>query len=328
MKKQWLFGAAALLTLALAGCGSANEETSTENKEAAEKTAAVSAEETTQSTTQTLTYLGEEYTLPKEVNNIVVASLEAMEDAAMLRIKPVGALQVGGELPSYLVNELAGAALIGDKKEPNAEAILGLDPDVIVGTSKWPEDTAEKMNKIQTTIPYSHISSNWKANLTVLAQLSGKEAEAEKIISDYEAKVEDAQKLAKEQLADKEILIIRIRGGLMNVYPADVYLNPVLYEELGAPVPEVVAQAEAQAEITLETLAEINPDAIFLQFETSENGDAPKALDELQSNAIFSSLTAVQNDQVFVNAIEPLAQGGTAWSKVRFLDAAYENLLQ
>ena len=31
---------------------------------------------------------------------------------------------------------------------------------------------------------------------------------------------------------------------------------------------------------------------------------------------------------VLVNTITPLAQGGTAWSKVKFLDAAVEKLLK
>ncbi|QCR30864.1 ABC transporter substrate-binding protein [Lysinibacillus sp. SGAir0095] len=329
MKRRWVFGAAALLTLALAGCGSTEEEATNESeKETTEETTPVSAEESKEATTQTITYLGEEYTVPAEVNTIVAASLEAMEDAAILGIKPAGVLQIGGEIPAYLADDLAGAELIGDKREPNAESILALDPDVIVGTSKFGEDVVEKMNKIQTMIPYSHISTNWKENLTVLAQLGGKESEAEQIIADYEAKVEEAQSLSKEKLVDKEILIIRIRGGLMYIYPKDVYLNPVLYEDLGAQVPEIITQTEAQAEITLETLAEVNPDTIFLQFETSENADAPKALEELQSNPIFANLAAAKNDQVLVNTIDPLAQGGTAWSKVKFLDAAYESLLQ
>ena len=328
MKKRWGFGAAALLTLALAGCAS-GEEASTEKTEASqEETKTVTAEEKAEATTQTISYLGQDYTVPAEIDSIVAASLESMEDAAILGIKPTGVLQVGGAIPTYLAEDLAGAELIGDKREPNAESILALGPDVIVGTSKWPEEVAGKMNKIQITIPYSHISTNWKENLTVLAQLGGKEAEAKQIIADYEAKVAEAQSLSKEKLAEKEIVIIRIRGGLMYIYSKDTYLNPVLYEDLGAPVPEVIAQAKAQAEITLETLAEVNPDAIFLQFETSENADAPKSLEELQSNPIFKNLTASQNDQVFVNTIEPLAQGGTAWSKVKFLDAAYESLLK
>ncbi|MET4563376.1 iron complex transport system substrate-binding protein [Lysinibacillus parviboronicapiens] len=326
MNKYFKMCAPALLALSLAACGGEKAEEST----VATSTAAESSstETTEQSTTQKITYLGETYELPAKVNNIVAASLESMEDAAMLGIKPVGVLEIAGEVPSYLAKDFADAKLVGNKMEPNAEAILSLDPDVIIGTSKFPEETAEKLKKIQTMIPYSHISTNWKDNLTVLAQLTGKESEAEKIIADYEAKVADSQVKSKEQLADKSVLIIRVRGGVMYVYPAGVYLNPVLYEDLGAPVPEIVNTAKAQAELSLETLAEVNPDAIFLQFEQSENTDAPKALEELQKNPIFASLKASQNDQIFVNAIEPLAQGGTAWSKVKFLDVAAEKLLK
>ncbi|MDC6269550.1 ABC transporter substrate-binding protein [Lysinibacillus fusiformis] len=326
MNKYFKMCAPALLALSLAACGTDKAEESTSTNNTAETSATES--QTEQTKTQTITYLGEKYELPAEVKNIVAASLESMEDAAMLGIKPVGVLEVGGKVPAYLASDFEGATLVGNKMEPNAEAILNLDPDVIVGTSKFPEETPEKLKKIQTMIPYSHISTNWKENLTVLAQLAGKEDDAKKIISDYEAKVADAQVKSKEQLADKQVLIIRVRGGVMYIYPAGVYLNPVLYEDLGAPVPEVVTTAKAQAELSLETLAQVNPDAIFLQFEESENKDTPKALEELQKNPIFTSLKASQNNEIYVNTIDPLAQGGTAWSKVKFLDAAAEKLLK
>ncbi len=326
MNKYFKMCAPALLALSLAACGTDKAEESTSTNNTAETSATESQTELAK--TQTITYLGEKYELPAEVKNIVAASLESMEDAAMLGIKPVGVLEVGGKVPAYLASDFEGATLVGNKMEPNAEAILNLDPDVIVGTSKFPEETAEKLKKIQTMIPYSHISTNWKENLTVLAQLAGKEDDAKKIISDYEAKVADAQVKSKEQLADKQVLIIRVRGGVMYIYPAGVYLDPVLYEDLGAPVPEVVTTAKAQAELSLETLAQVNPDAIFLQFEESENKDTPKALEELQKNPIFTSLKASQNKEIYVNTIDPLAQGGTAWSKVKFLDAAAEKLLK
>ncbi|MFJ7370676.1 ABC transporter substrate-binding protein [Lysinibacillus sp. NPDC098008] len=324
MNKYFKMCAPALLVLSLAACGT----------DKAQEPASTSPETSTvesqgeHAATQTITYLGEKYELPAEVHNIVAASLESMEDAAMLGIQPVGVLEVGGKVPAYLASAFDGATLIGNKMEPNAEAILKLDPDVIVGTSKFPEETTAKLNKIQTMIPYSHISTDWKDNLTVLAQLAGKEEDAKKIIADYEAKVAEAQVKSKEQLADKQILIIRVRGGMMYIYPAGVYLNPVLYEDLGAPIPAIVQAAKAQDELSLEALAEVNPDIIFLQFEESENTDSPKALEELQKNPIFTSLRAAQNNQVFVNTIEPLAQGGTAWSKVKFLDIAAEKLLQ
>jgi len=327
MNKYFKICAPALLALSLAACGSDKVEESNASSNNAAETSATESQ-TNKAKTQTISYLGEKYELPAKVNNIVAASLESMEDAAMLGIKPVGVLEIGGKVPSYLASEFEGAKLVGNKMEPNVEAILNLDPDVIIGTSKFPEETAEKLNKIQTMIPYSHISTNWKENFTLLAQLTGKEGDAKKIIADYDAKVADAQAKSKEQLTNKQVLVIRVRGGVMYIYPAGVYLNPVLYEDLGAPIPEILKTTKAQAELSLETLAQVNPDAIFLQFEESENADAPKALEDLQKNPIFESLKASQNHQIFVNAIDPLAQGGTAWSKVKFLDIAAEKLLK
>jgi iron complex transport system substrate-binding protein len=323
MKKYWSIGAAALLALTLAACSSGDKpkETDAESETSANDSAAVETE-------KVINYLGTDYTFPNPAENIVAASLESMEDAAVLGVKPVGVLEVAGEIPEYLAAELAGAALIGDKMKPNVEAILNLEPDAIIGTSKWNEDMLAQMNKMATTLPYSHISTNWKDNLLAFGQLVDKDAEAEKIIADYEAKAAEAKAALGKTAADKEILIIRVRAGVMNIYPAGVYLNPVLYEDLGLQVPAVLKEAEAQAELTLETLAEIDPDMIFLQFETSENADAPNTLKDLEANPIFANLTAAKNGQVHVNAIAPLAQGGTAWSKVKFLDAAVEKLVK
>ncbi|MFJ5771728.1 ABC transporter substrate-binding protein [Psychrobacillus sp. NPDC093180] len=332
MRKYWFIGASALLALTLAAC-SDQEKEATAKEEKTEEVADVEQEAKTEvkeeaTTEQTITYLGEDYVLPAQVNNIVAASLESMEDAAILGVKPVGVLEIAGEIPGYLAKELEGASLVGDKFAPNNEAILALDPDVILGSSKHGEDVVSSLNKIQTMIPYSHISTNWKENLRLLGQLTGKDAEAESIITDYDAKASEAKGKIQESLKDKSVLVVRIRQGSMCVYPAGVYLNPVIYEDLGVTVPEVITKTEAQAELSLEALAEINPDYIFLQFETSENTDNATALDDLLNNPIFKSVEAAKNDHVFVNAVDPLAQGGTAWSKVKFLDAAIEDLLK
>ena len=79
--------------------------------------------------------------------------------------------------------------------------------------------------------------------------------------------------------------------------------------------------AKAQEMISLEKLAEMNPDYLFIQFEESENSDSPTALADLENNSIWKSLDAVKNKQVYENVVDPLAAGGTAWSKTTFLAA-------
>ena len=290
----------------------------------------VQADESKQSgdKTQTISYLDKEYTVPENVNRIATASLEAMEDAAVLGVKPVGAITIAGELPAYLADDLAGAKSIGEKTQPNYETLLELKPDVILWTSKAKENVTEQLTKVAPTFPYSHISTNWEDNLKLMGKLTGKETEAEKIITDYNNNTTAAKEKLGESLKGKKVVVLRIRGGSVYVYPQDVYFNPVLYKDLELDVPEVVKAAKAQEVISMEKLAEVNPDYVFLQFEESENADKPKALEELENNPIWKSMNAAKNGRVFVNAVDPLAQGGTAWSKIAFLKAATDSLTE
>ncbi|SDZ09921.1 ABC transporter substrate-binding protein [Thermoactinomyces sp. DSM 45892] len=275
--------------------------------------------------TETLSYLDKEYKVPAQVKNIATASLEAMEDAAVLGVKPVGAITIGGKLPSYLAKDLDGAKSIGEKQQPNFEALLTLKPDVILGTSKFQPDVVEKLNKIAPMIPVSHISTNWETNLKMMAALTKNKEKADQIISKYK---EDAAKLKQslQPLKDKKVVIIRIRGGNINLYPSNVYFNPVLYNDLGLTIPKEIQAAKAQEVVTLEKFAEINPDYLFVQFAEGENADKKQALEDLKKNPIWNTIQAVKNNKVFVNAVDPMAQGGTAWSKIAFLKAAGEQL--
>lgn len=323
MKHYWRIGITLIMLFALAGCGGIDEKANSNSEEETPKA------EVEEPTTQKITYLDVEYEVPSKIENIVAASLEAMEDAAVLGIKPVGVVSMGeSEIPEYLAKELEGAEVVGTKFEPSAEAILKLEPDVIIGTDKWNDEIRERYNKIQTMIPYTYVAAKWKENLTLMGQLTNKEAEVEKILKDYETDAAEVKKLSAEKLKDQKVIVIRVRFGAMQIYGPEIYLNPILYNDFGLKIPDEIAKAKSQEELSLETLSAMNPDVIFLQFEDSENKDNLDSLDKLLENPIFKSVNAAKNDKVFVNSIAPLAQGGTAWSKIEFLKAFKENLLQ
>lgn len=318
-KKLFTLGMVTVLSLSLTACNSTEKSSGEKKSESAETTEKKGEK-------QKITYLGKEYTVPAKVTKIATASLESMEDAAVLGVKPVGAITVGGKLPEYLAKDLKGAESIGEKMQPNFETLLNLKPDVITSSSKFPAETAEKFTKVAPTFPVSHISTNWEENLKLMGELTGKKDKAEKIIKDYKADAAKTKEKVADQLKDKKVIIVRLRAGSLNLYPEGIYFNPVIYKDLGLTVPEQMKAVKAQEVVSLEKFAEINPDYIFLQFEGTENKDNPKALEDLQSNPIWQSIKAVKDKKVFVNAVDPMAQGGTAWSKTAFLKAAEKNL--
>uniref|UniRef100_UPI00403FB7F6 ABC transporter substrate-binding protein n=1 Tax=Aeribacillus sp. FSL W8-0870 TaxID=2954706 RepID=UPI00403FB7F6 len=326
MKRKLLYyGLITLIILLLAACGGNKEQTSSTGGDSSSKTE--QKKEAESSETRTINYLGKEYTVPKNVEKIVITgSMETMEDALVLGVEPAGGITVGGKFPEMFKDITASTVSIGEKAQPNIESILKLKPDVIFATTKFKPDVIEKLEKIAVTIPVSHISTNWEDNLRLLAELTGKQDLAEKVLKEYQDDLEKAKAQIGEKFKDKKVAIVRIRSGNIMIYSKDIFFNPSLYEDLGFTVPEEIKNAKAQEVISLEKFSEMNPDYLFVQFSEDENQENPKALEELQKNPIWKSINAVKNDKVFVNVVDPLAQGGTAWSKIQFLKAATEKL--
>ncbi|MCM0625073.1 ABC transporter substrate-binding protein [Lysinibacillus sp. OL1_EC] len=331
MKKKFLFiSFIALFILILAACGekkAVEEESSTDTRK--EDVTQTKEESTNENGTRTIEYLGESYEVPEKVERIVVTgAMEAMEDMVVLDVHPVGTIAIGGKFPELYASVTDKAESIGEKIKPNFEKIVELNPDVILGSTKFPEEVQSKLEKIAPTILVSHISTNWESNLNLLAELTGKQADAEKILSTYKADIEAVKSTLTEKLQDQKVAAIRIRGGQAYVYPKEVFLNAVLYGELGLAVPDEVAKAKSQEAISVEQLADMNPDYLFVQFSTDENADAPNALEDFKKNPIIQNITAFKNDQVFVNVLDPLMEGGPAYSRIKFLEAIQQNLVK
>lgn len=331
MKKVWGFiSILALLMVIVTGCGS-NDSTSGSASTPADQTAnteqpAPAVEEPTE---RTIEYLGETYTVPANVERIVITgSMEAHEDALVLDVHPVGAVSFSGQFPERFAAILDQAESIGEKTEPNFETILKLKPDVILGTTKFKEEVSEQLKKIAPTILVSHIATDWEANILLLGELTGKTAQAEQEIAKYKSEIESAKLTLTDKLKDKQVVALRVRSGKLFMYPSTVFFNSILYGDLGLNVPETVAAAKAQEAISIEQLAAMNPDYLFLQFATDENADNQNALQDVLDNPIIQQITAAKEDHIYTNIVDPLSEGGPAWSRINFLKALLDKLSQ
>lgn len=319
MKNKFqLFILSLVALFALAACSAQNQVEEDAPKNTDEQVAEV---ETSEAETQDITYLGETYTVPGNVERIVIAgAMEAMEDATALGVEPVGAITIAGEFPEVFKEAMGQAESIGEKQQPNFEKIVQLKPDVILGSTKFPEEVVSKLERIAPTILVSHISSDWEDNIMLMGELSEKEEQAQTLLSDYKKKVEELKPSLAENLKGQSVVAIRVRGGKMFVYPEDVFYNPVLYKELGLEAPKAIKKAKSQEEISIEQLAEMNPDHIFMQVQQSENQENEQAYEQLKKNPIIQNIKAFKEDQVDVNIVDSLLEGGTVFSKISFIN--------
>lgn len=331
-RMKLMLGLIVVMAMILSACGGEKQEDKpVVNNESSSNAAANESPEnkgdTPSADTKVVKYLDQEYTLPAKTDRIVITgAVEAMEDSIVLEVNPVGAITFSGKFPPLFESITKDAQSIGEKLEPNYETILSLKPDVILASSKFKPEVIEQLSKITTTIPYSHISTNWESNLRLLGELSGKQEQAEQEIAKYKTDLEASKSQLGDSLKDKKVVALRIREGELYIYPEAVFFNPVLYEDLGIAVPAEVKAAKAQELVSKEKFAEMNPDYVFIQFSPDENRDTPNALEELQNDPIMKNITAFKNDHAFVNVVDPLAQGGTAYSKIEFLKEAISHL--
>ncbi|BBW98222.1 ABC transporter substrate-binding protein [Geobacillus icigianus] len=310
VRRKWLYGGFMILLVALLAISGVRSSST----EAASKTAKIK-------------YLEKTYKVPLPAKRIVITgSMETMEDALVLGVKPTGGITVGGKFPSMFKKITGSTVPIGEKAQPNMETIVKLKPDVILASKKFPPDVINKLQKIAPTIPVSHISTDWEANLRLLATLTGKKQQAESIIKSYKNQLAMAKKKLGAKLKGKKVVAIRIRNGNIMIYNQDIFFNPTLYRDLGLTVPNEIKKAKSQEVMSLEKFSAMNPDYIFIQFSADENKNKENALKQLQKNPIWKSMKAVKNKDVFINVVDPLAQGGTAWSKIHFLKEAVPKL--
>nr|BBH87414.1 iron-uptake system-binding protein [Thermosporothrix sp. COM3] len=281
-----------------------------------------------------ITYFGKEIEVPVKVERTVAADTVVIEDLVMMDIPLVGGATYPDGPTPHLADKLKNMKSIGTET-PNYEAILQLKPDLIFIIDRWSATIIQQLRKIAPVIVmkgegagHGNIATPWKENIRMLGEVYNKQARANEILKEYQQKLATAKADLEKSPEKKQLVVMtmRIRGSGIYIYTRSGYINSVLYDDLGFPVPDVVKQAQGQDNLPLEKLAEIDPDVLYLQFAPQENTNQPAALENLQKNPLWTNLKAVKNGHAFINKFPPLAWGSTSWSAVHALSVFEETL--
>ncbi len=191
---------------------------------------------------------------------------------------------------------------IGSTGAANLELVLELEPDVIIGMLT-DEGNYEELSKIAPTIllDYGKLNTDWKYALGEFAKIFGKEDRADDVISETEAAVANAAaRLADFRSRGESVIFLGINE--KDIWPYIVDQLQTVYSESGlalSPPAGFEQWTDRSAALSLEALAEYNPDHIFLLL---NHGDktAEAYLEELKSNTVWATISAVKNDNIYV----------------------------
>lgn len=191
---------------------------------------------------------------------------------------------------------------IGQTGSANLELVLELEPDIIIGMAS-DEANYEELSKIAPTIllDYPKINLDWKYGLEEFAKIFGKEDMVDDVISETEATVADAaDKLTDFRSKGESVIFIAVNE--KTIWPYIVDRLQTVYSEDGlalTPPAGYEQWTDRSAALSLEALAEYNPDHIFLLL---NHGDqtAEAYLEELKGNAVWATISAVKNEHIYV----------------------------
>ncbi|MBP1975285.1 ABC transporter substrate-binding protein [Cohnella thailandensis] len=197
------------------------------------------------------------------------------------------------------VDKVKELKTVGENTQVNLEALVAYDPDLIIGGNSVNAEIAGELEKIAPTVLIDEATTNiwgdWPAVVTKFGEILGQEEVASDYISEFRGKVEEA----KAKLADLggNVAFLQVREKEAWLQGTN-YLQPYYEGGLNLTPPDS-ADIKEGAQLSLEGLAELNPDYLFLGYFNYGDKSVPALTDEWEKSEVWKKLKAVQDGRVY-----------------------------
>ena len=179
---------AAVLVTGLTACG-----TTEDPQPAAQESSAAQPVSVTDSR-------GKKIDLPAPATKVVVLEWGAQESLASLGVMPVGAADVKGYGTWVSAVKMDPSVKdVGTRQEVNVDAVVALDPDLVIATNDRADNVIEQLEKSVPVLVLRGSSATdaigqMRTNLELIATLVGKTEQAKTEMAAFEKKVADGKK--------------------------------------------------------------------------------------------------------------------------------------
>ncbi|TCJ13059.1 iron-siderophore ABC transporter substrate-binding protein [Rubrobacter taiwanensis] len=234
--------------------------------------------------------------VPERPERVVVLDTGELDSAITLGVTPVGAVEAveGLGYPSYLDEHTQGVENVGTIEEPNLERIAALEPDLILSSKLRHEAIYDELSQIAPTVFTETTGVTWKENFEVHAEALGREEEAERVVSEYEARMREFREALGED--PPEVSVVRFLPGDTRIYQKESFIGTVL-EDAGLPRPEAQDVEDfAMLNVSREAIPEMGGDVIFY---TVYGPEDETTLDEITSDPLWRQLEAVREGRAY-----------------------------
>lgn len=307
-KKTWVLLLLAVILGMTAGCTGADTEG--EPKKNGESPAAVGNGSSDSSMfPRTVKHMNGETVVKAKPVKIATPYIGFVDYLAVLDEYPIAAQGVTTIIRNFpnLSKRLEGKKIVDLGTESDMEKLLAAQPDLIIAANDMAEQY-EKLSAIAPTVIFPQ-AGNWRETLLQIAAVIGKEEKAKSVLADFDAK-SAAYKTKLVPHSEEPVLFAMYSGKDQFVTWETERFEP-FYIGLGL---KTVQGAEKGGQLTLESLAALNPDHLFVinNWQNPVQGGVKEAL---KDSKVWNSMNAVKNDRVYYLE-DPSLPGPMALAKI------------
>jgi iron complex transport system substrate-binding protein len=243
--------------------------------------------------------------VPRQPSRVVALDHTAAGNLLSLGVTPIG-------VASNLLPELAGlipnVPRLGQSDQINLEALAVLQPDLIIGSHWDMEGTYDKLSAIAPTVAFDmQTTADWQRPFRFHGQVLGLEAEAEAVLEQYKRHVEELRIQVSTPPIQVSLVRVADQSGQIGLYLKNCFGGSIL-TDLGFARPP--SQNEGTPDqppfakwVSNEVISQADGDVILLFTFGATPAIATAAeaeLERLKTDPLWRSLTAVQQNQVYL----------------------------
>lgn len=251
----------------------------------------------------------------------------ALDAAVAVGVEPLGAVVTrGGQgVAPYIQDSVPAINIVGTSRETNLEAVIALQPDLILAAPTLNQEQYQLLSSVAPTIVPDierYQSDSWKNESLVYARAMDKQAEMNRVLGDIAQETAALKnRLAQVQSdnGNKAVLMRWMPQGAMLMAPG-IFASTLL-ESAGFELEDsglIKPGRPHSSPLSQEKLDVIDQDWLFM---ATLNDDGQKAMDAAKTSPAFSRLEVVKQERAF-----PV--DGTLWTSASGPLAAREVLRQ
>jgi iron complex transport system substrate-binding protein len=268
------------------------------------------ADSSSESTVEVTDMAGNTVELPSDPSSVAVTDNHAFQilDDWGVELSAAPLDLMSEDVVSYPGN--SDVANLGNHREPDLEALVNADPDVVINGYRYsshaediknllPEDTAFIDLDQPEDMP---LDEYLRESTNLLGEIFGHEDDAEKLVEDFDASIDRAR---ESYNSDETVMGIITSGGDINyAAPGEGRAIGPVFDWLGlTPALEQEGSENHQGDdVSVEAIAGSNPDWLLVMDRdaaVSDNDSEYSAAEDLIKNSeALASVPAVEKDQI------------------------------